>query len=129
ERGRDAGFECIISLTGIGAINLTRQCRPTAVTIDIGLRDVSGWKVLESLRHDPATLDIPVHLVTVFEDAQETGRQRGATTSLTKPASKEALVELFGRIRQLIDQGQRRVLVVEDEQIQRPAIAQEMSGD
>src|SRR5207237_6241405 len=75
------------------------------------------------------TRDIPVHLVTVFEDAQETGRQRGATTSLTKPASKEALVELFGRIRQLIDQSNRKVLVVEDEPIQRQAIAQAVSGD
>src|SRR5205814_1546461 len=92
---REAGFKGIISLTGIGAISLARQYRPTAVTLDIGLRDVSGWKVLEHLRDDAATRDLPVHLVTVFEDAQETGRQRGATTSLTKPASKEALEDLF----------------------------------
>jgi len=29
------------------------------VTLDIGLRDMSGWKVLDALRQDPATCDTP----------------------------------------------------------------------
>src|SRR5207244_2428347 len=75
-----AGFKGIVSLGGAAAVSLARQYRPAAVTLDIGLRDVSGWQVLESLREDSVTRDIPVHVVTVFEDAHDRFQQRGATT-------------------------------------------------
>jgi CheY-like chemotaxis protein/HAMP domain-containing protein len=126
---REAGFKGIVCLTGAGALPLARQYQPAAVTLDIGLRDMSGWKVLESLRDDAATRDIPIHIVTVFEDAQERFQQKGAATFLTKPASKETLVHLFGRIQQLIDQGVRNVLVVEDEPTERQAVVQAVSGE
>src|SRR5204862_2646282 len=61
-----AGFKGIVALGGEEALQLAHQYRPTAVTLDIGLRDISGWKVLDALRQDPATRDIPVHVVTVF---------------------------------------------------------------
>src|SRR5206468_12220444 len=87
-----SGFKGIVALGGAEALDLARQYQPAAVTLDIGLRDISGWKVLDALRADRVTRDIPVHIVTVFEDAHERIEQRGGRTSfLTKPASKDEL--------------------------------------
>jgi CheY-like chemotaxis protein len=117
-----SGFKGIVALRGEEALALAHEYRPAAVTLDIGLRDVSGWKVLESLRADPATASIPVHIVTVFEDAQDRVDNRGALTFLTKPASKDQLQDLFTRIQEYVREGARHVLVVEDDDVQRAEI-------
>jgi CheY-like chemotaxis protein len=100
------------------------------VTLDIGLRDISGWKVLDALRRDPLTRDIPVHVVTVFEDAQDRVESEGPLTSfLTKPATKDALEGVFSRIQSLVRSGARHLLVVEDDSVQRAEIVRSIPGD
>jgi HAMP domain-containing protein/signal transduction histidine kinase/CheY-like chemotaxis protein len=125
-----AGFKGIVALGGEEALALAREHRPAAVTLDIGLRDISGWKVLDALRRDPITRDIPVHVVTVFEDAQERVESKGPLTSfITKPATKDALQALFSRIQSLVRSGARHLLVVEDDAIQRADIIGSIPGD
>jgi len=113
------GFKGLIALNGETALLLTRQYRPSAITLDLGLRDISGWAVLDRLKHDPETADIPVHIISVFEDGAERGLTGGAGTYLTKPVGKEALERLFARIDAFISTGGRRLLVVEDDPVQR----------
>ena len=122
------GFKGLVALEGRDALRLAKSHRPNAITLDIGLQDVSGWKVLDELHADPQTRDIPVHIVTVFEDAHERFEEEGASTFLTKPASKEALESLFTRIQSFIEQGVRTLLVVEDDPIQRQGILDLISG-
>jgi signal transduction histidine kinase/DNA-binding response OmpR family regulator/HAMP domain-containing protein len=125
-----AGFMGIVALGGAEALALAREHQPAAVTLDIGLRDISGWKVLDALRHDPLTRDIPVHVVTVFEDAQERVESEGPLTSfLTKPATKDALEGVFSRIQSLVRSGARHLLVVEDDPVQRAEIVGSITGD
>ena len=113
------GFKGIVALNGRKALSLAREYRPSAVILDIGLPDTSGWKVLDALRADPATSSIPVHIVTVFDDAQERVARQGGISFLTKPASKGELEDLFASIQSLVRDGVRHVLVVEDDPVQR----------
>src|SRR5262249_34339981 len=100
------------------------------VTLDIGLRDMSGWKVLDMLRRDPITRDIPVHVVTVFEDAQERVESQGALTSfLTKPASKHALEDLFAPIPSLVHRSVVTLLGAEEDPVQRAQIVASIDGE
>jgi len=122
------GFKGLVATDGAQAIELAKQYRPTAITLDIGLRDISGWKVLDELHADPGTREIPVHIVTVFDDAQERFSEQGASTFLTKPASKEALEGLFARIQTFIEKGARTLMVVEDDPIQRQSIVDLVGG-
>ncbi|HXM57342.1 MAG TPA: response regulator, partial [Candidatus Dormibacteraeota bacterium] len=125
-----SGFKGIVALGGEEALALAREYRPSAVTLDIGLRDISGWKVLDALHRDPETRDIPVHVVTVFEDAHERIEGQAALTSfLTKPATKDELEELFARIQSLVQNGARHLLLVEDDPLQRAEIASSVSGE
>ncbi len=124
-----AGFKGIVALGGGEALHLAREYRPVAVTLDIGLRDMSGWKVLDALRRDPVTSDLPVHVVTVFEDMHERAESQDQfTTFLTKPATKDALEGLFSRIQSLVSSGVRTLLVVEDDPVQRSEIVASVAG-
>jgi CheY-like chemotaxis protein len=113
------GFKGLIALHGETALLLARQYRPSAITLDLGLRDMSGWAVLDRLKRDPETADIPVHIISVFEDGSERGLSGGASTYLTKPVGKETLEGLFARIDAFILTGGRRLLIVEDDDVQR----------
>jgi len=51
------GFKGIVATDGAQAIELAKQFRPSAITLDIGLGDISGWKVLDELHADLALAD------------------------------------------------------------------------
>ena len=114
----------VIAMEGEQALLLARQFRPIAVTLDLGLHDMSGWAVLDRLKLDAETADIPVHVVSIFDDQAEVdlAKQKGAATYTTKPIGREALQGLFARIEAFIDTGGESLLIIEDDPIQRQHI-------
>ena len=97
---------------GADALALARELRPDAITLDIGLPDIDGWRVLDRLKDDPDTRHIPVHLVSAADEL-ERGRRSGAVGFLTKPAERGQLAAAFSRLRELVEQQQKRLLVLE----------------
>jgi signal transduction histidine kinase/CheY-like chemotaxis protein/HAMP domain-containing protein len=119
-----SGFKGVVALGGSEALDLARHQLPTAITLDIGLADMSGWKVLDTLKWDPKTADVPVHVVTVFDDNGPMAREKGAASFLAKPADKESLDALFARIRTLAQSGRRGLLVVDDDALTRRLVVE-----
>jgi CheY-like chemotaxis protein len=73
--------------------------RPDAIVLDVMLQDGDdGWQVLERLKSDPATRDIPVVIHSVI-DNPERARKLGAEGVLPKPAQPGAIAAMLGRIR------------------------------
>jgi CheY-like chemotaxis protein len=81
ERG---GFRTEIARTGTEALAKARELRPTAITLDIMLPELDGWKVLERLKQDETTSPIPVVVVSVV-DSPDLGVALGALDYLVKP--------------------------------------------
>ena len=79
---------------GAAALALARELKPSAITLDISLPDVDGWRVLDRLKDDPATRHIPVYMISVA-DEPERALQQGALGFQSKPADKEALGKIF----------------------------------
>ena len=113
------GFKALIALSGAAAVTLAKTYQPSAITLDLTLRDMSGWTVLDRLKKDRATRDIPVHIISVYEDDSGQAAQRGADSYLTKPVEETALQGLFARILTFIETGGKRILIVEDDPNQR----------
>jgi CheY-like chemotaxis protein len=76
---------------------------------------------LNSLKLDPATRHIPVQILSVEEERQH-GRSHGAFSYLVKPATTEDLEHAFDRITSYVTPRKRRLLVVEDNDIERDGI-------
>jgi CheY-like chemotaxis protein len=120
---RDNGFKGIVATRGQSAIALARQFQPTAITLDVFLPDMLGWTVLNNLKLDPSTRHIPVQMLSIEEERQH-GLSHGAFSYLVKPATTDELRKAFARIRAYVAPHRKRLLVVEDDDIERGGIVE-----
>lgn len=59
-------FHAVIASSGQEALEIARREHPAAITLDLMLPDMPGREILEDLKSDPATADIPVIVVSAF---------------------------------------------------------------
>ncbi|MBV9834992.1 MAG: response regulator, partial [Alphaproteobacteria bacterium] len=125
---REKAFKGIVANKGALGLSLARQYKPTAISLDIFLPDMLGWTVLNQLKLDPSTRHIPVQIVTLEEERQH-GLAHGAFAYLVKEPTTEGLVTAFDRIRSFTAPRTKRLLVVEDNDIERQSIAALLGHD
>ncbi|MFZ5542755.1 MAG: response regulator, partial [Pseudomonadota bacterium] len=112
EAARENGFKGLVSTTGAGALALTREYHPSAITLDIFLPDMQGWRILDRLKTDLETRHIPVCVVST-DDSRDRALQAGALGFLAKPLqSKDMVVEALTQLRRYTERPTRRLLVV-----------------
>jgi CheY-like chemotaxis protein len=106
------GLKAIIATQGAEGIALVRRHRVDAITLDIRLPVIDGWRVLDRLKNDLETRHIPVYLITTEEDAAR-GLPKGAIGALVKPVKdKEALDAAFALIRSHLDRREKELLLL-----------------
>lgn len=120
---RELNFQCIVTGTAEEAISLAQQFRPSAIVLDLGLPDQSGLTVLDRLKHDDETRHIPIHVISAADHSQ-TALSLGAAGYLLKPVKREQLSEVLTGLQEKLETRMRRVLVVEDDDVQRDAVGQ-----
>ena len=76
---------------GPSGLEAVRRIRPAVVLLDIRLPGMDGWAVLEALKADATTRDIPVVVVSII-DEHPRGAALGAAAYLVKPVSRDALL-------------------------------------
>jgi CheY-like chemotaxis protein/anti-sigma regulatory factor (Ser/Thr protein kinase) len=118
------GFRIEIVSTGSDVVAKARELQPAAITLDILLPDVDGWKVLSQLKDDEATCAIPVIVISVV-DNPEVGLALGAFDYFVKPVNAEELISRLDKFN--LDKWKNgrdvHVLVVDDEQANRKWIS------
>ena len=117
------GFKALLAMQGQDALELAKQYRPDAITLDIQLPDISGWIVLDSLKHEAGTRHIPVHIISA-EGEEERSRKLGALACIAKPTNNEALLQAFTRMEDFLAHKMKNLLVVEDDQLERDRIVE-----
>ncbi len=125
---RDSGFKGVVATKGSHALALTRQFQPAAISLDIFLPDMLGWTVLNQLKLDPATRHIPVQIVTLEEERQH-GLSHGAFAYVVKEPTTKSLEAAFTRIKQFTAPRTKRLLVVEDDVIERASVVELLHHD
>jgi CheY-like chemotaxis protein/HAMP domain-containing protein len=124
---RQRGFKVLASTQGTAAVYLAQDYKPSAITLDIRLPDIDGWKVLSHLKNDLHTRHIPVTVITT-EDEQIRGFRHGAIEVLHKPVEKAQLDKMFDEMAEFLDRRRRRLLIVEDNDVQRTALVDFLRG-
>jgi CheY-like chemotaxis protein len=120
---REQGLKGVVSAQGAHVRALAHQFKPMAIMLDIFLPDMLGWTVLNHLKQDPATRHIPVQIISVEEERLQ-GIGHGAFSYLIKPATTDELKKAFNRVMQYAQSRQRRLLIVEDNELERQSIVE-----
>jgi PAS domain S-box-containing protein len=111
----EEGYDVITAQNGPEALPLARKERPNLITLDILMPKMDGFDILERLKDNPATAEIPVCIVSIIEDKVK-GYRLGAIDYITKPFEAEQLTEA---IRSVLDpapsEADLTILVVEDD--------------
>ncbi|MGO4524305.1 HAMP domain-containing protein [Microvirga sp. 2MCAF35] len=128
ELAREEGFRGLIAMDGASALALAHRYKPHAITLDIGLPDMDGWALLDLLKHDPRTRHVPIHVISV-DDQKKRGLKAGAFGFLEKPVDREALMGALNRTKEFIDRPVKKLLLVEDDDIQRMSLSELMKSE
>jgi CheY-like chemotaxis protein len=107
-----AGIRAVLAAGGPDGLQLVKELRPDAITLDVMMPGTDGWTVLSELKADPETADIPVIMVTIVEDRQ-LGFSLGASEYLPKPVDRARLIAVLRRY--LGEKADRPVLIVDDD--------------
>ena len=91
---QQAGFDVATAADGLEAIKAARHLLPQLVVLDLMIPEVDGLEVCKMLRRDPATVNIPIIMLTAraAEIDRVLGLELGADDYLTKPFSPRELV-------------------------------------
>jgi len=119
------GFSVVAAAGGLEGLQRARELRPIAITLDVMMPDLDGWSVLAALRQDAQLSEIPVIMVSIL-DEQRRGMTLGAAGYLTKPIERRRLQEVISRFRSPVRA--TRVLLVEDEELQRERVREWLTG-
>jgi CheY-like chemotaxis protein len=110
-------FKVIVAETGAEGLRVAREKRPIGILLDVKLPDISGWTVMEHLRHDARTRSIPVHFISGV-DAPERGLALGAVGYLMKPAARTELIRVVQALQRPSANRSSKILLVEDDLIE-----------
>lgn len=93
-------YEVIEAADGREALDKIRSEKPDLILLDVVMPELDGFEVLQKLRQDSKTADIPVVMLTVrVEEADQIkGWEAGADDYITKPFNPAALVEIVNRV-------------------------------
>ncbi len=89
--------------SGAEALELVREKLPDLILLDVHMPDMNGHEVINHLKTDDNTRDIPVVFVTADDDreTEANGLKEGADDFITKPFRQDILIQRLSRILEL----------------------------
>jgi DNA-binding response OmpR family regulator len=110
-----AGYRVRVARDGTTGLQLARELEPAAVTLDVMMPGMDGWRVLQALKSDRSMAQIPV-IVCSIVDSRPLGYRLGASDYLLKPVEPgKLLTTLRGVCAEGMTAAEGYVLVVDDE--------------
>jgi len=111
DAARAKGFKGLVTSMGAGALTLATQYKPSAVTLDMYLPDMDGWRVLDRIKQDMGARHLPVCVIST-DDSRERAFRSGAMAFVEKPIqSKEVLDEMLDKLHSYLARPHKSLLV------------------
>jgi two-component system alkaline phosphatase synthesis response regulator PhoP/two-component system response regulator VicR len=95
-----AGYEVAVAHDGRDALKKLDSFEPELLILDIAMPYADGFEILEILRSDPASKDLPVVFLTAKSQERDIfrGYQTGVDCYLTKPFEPSDVITVVNRI-------------------------------
>ena len=102
-----AGYQVVTAFDGREAMEKIEADKPDLVILDVMMPYMDGFEVLQTLRQNASTRDLPVIMLTAkAQDADVfRGWQSGVDSYLTKPFNPTELLSFVKRILERGDEG------------------------
>ncbi|MDI3485199.1 MAG: hypothetical protein PWQ50_419 [Methanolobus sp.] len=113
---KHSGYRVISISRGQEALEIAEKTQPVVITLDIMMPGMDGWEVLNKLKKNDKTKDIPV-IITTMLDERKIGTALGAEEHFIKPVQKKTLIATLERIQKDRSHGPFHLLVVDDEKV------------
>ena len=129
DTAREKGLKGLVTSLGAAALTLAREYKPHAITLDIYLPDIEGWRVLERLKNDVSTRHVPVCVIST-DEARERAFSSGALAFVAKPIQNgEVLEQLLDQLGAFLSRPARTVLVVDPDELRRGNTVRYLQGE
>ena len=94
------GYEVITALNGAECLEKVAEDRPDLIVLDVMMPEMTGFEVLDILKKNPETENIPVIMLTARAQDSDVlrGWQSGVECYLTKPFNPMELIAFVKRI-------------------------------
>jgi len=79
------------------ALLYASEIQPFAITLDIQLPDHDGWQLLDDLKNNPETKDIPIVICSILNESEK-GAEMGADDYLVKPILADDFINVMCQI-------------------------------
>lgn len=94
-----AEFQVEVVRDGLEAMNRINSLKPDLLVLDLSMPGMDGYQVLKRVRSNPQTHDLPVLVLSGWEEARgERALTLGANEFLTKPFSGKVLADVVKRL-------------------------------
>ena len=109
----EAGYHVQLAANGREAVAAVRRERPDLVVLDVMMPEMNGFDVAAVLKNDPATMDIPIVILSIVQDRSAGS---GSASTATSP-SRSTPTCCSARSARCIEQkkSHKRVLVVDED--------------
>lgn len=97
------GYEILVAYDGKVGLEMVQKEKPDLVLLDLILPKMDGFAVLQEMRKNPATKEIPVIVLTNLEGTSDVERvlELGATTYLVK--ANYDLQDVVAKVKQALE--------------------------
>lgn len=94
-------YQVHLANNGGTALRMAALLKPDLLILDVLLPDMSGYEVCRTLKSDSATTDVPILIVTGFDEPEDrqAAKSAGADDFLARPFEPE---ELLTHVRALL---------------------------
>ena len=99
------GFQVASAVDGMKGLRLAKKDKPDLILLDLQLPEISGFEVLEDLKHNDTTKQIPVLILTNFSQKEDIDRclNLGASDYLIKAHFVPS--EVISKIKDILQEG------------------------
>ena len=128
DKAHENGLKAIVIPKGGEVLDYLIQFSPSAITLDINMPDMNGWKVLDRLKNDLALRHIAIYVISGEED-RSIGLKRGARECMVKPLKEETIHNLFTDIIRFNSKPAKELLIVNEDEKELNEIQKMLEAD
>ncbi|SJZ35544.1 response regulator [Sediminibacterium ginsengisoli] len=111
---RHKGYKAIVAMQGDEGLLYAQQYIPAAIILDMQLPVMDGWTLLKKFKADEKLKNIPVHIISAFDDNRL--KHADVLAYLKKPVDTEELDKVFTVIEAHLRSGSKKMLLITDSQ-------------